>query len=145
MSWINFHKEFKIESDCCDWLFRTRWPNGFCCPQCGGRGYWRISTRGLFKCMSCRHQVSLTAGTIFHKTRTSLLKWFIWNYCPGLIISLQTQKQLLPDLIEEYQINTSKVIYQRFATALVEGIGCEKHFTGYCMLVLQQRLSLVIS
>jgi hypothetical protein len=33
--------------------------------------------RRLYQCKSCRRQVSLTAGTIFHKTRVSLLKWFM--------------------------------------------------------------------
>ena len=35
-----------------------------------------ISKRVLFQCTACRHQVSLTAGTILHKTRTPLSIWF---------------------------------------------------------------------
>jgi len=33
--------------------------------------------RGLYQCKGCRYQASLTAGTIFHKTRTPLQKW-VW-------------------------------------------------------------------
>jgi len=77
MSWLIFHEEFKNENSCYVWLFNTRWPNGFICPKCGGKEYWRITTRDLYKCSHCRHQVSLTAGTIFHKTRTPLMKWFM--------------------------------------------------------------------
>ena len=80
MSWLIFQEEFQSERSCYEWLFKTRWPKGFVCPKCGGRGYWRISTRDLYKCGSCRHQVSLTAGTIFHKTRTPLMKWFMLIY-----------------------------------------------------------------
>ena len=30
----------------------------------------------LYQCSKCKYQVSVTAGTIFHKTRTSLVNWF---------------------------------------------------------------------
>lgn len=86
MSWLIFHEEFKNENSCYEWLFNTRWPNGFICPKCGGKEYWRITTRDLYKCSHCRHQVSLTAGTIFHKTRTPLMKWFM------LIFRMATSK-----------------------------------------------------
>jgi transposase-like protein/predicted RNA-binding Zn-ribbon protein involved in translation (DUF1610 family) len=86
MSWLIFHEEFQNENSCYEWLFKTRWPNGFICPKCGGKEYWRISTRDLYKCSHCRHQVSLTAGTIFHKTRTPLMKWFM------LIFRMATSK-----------------------------------------------------
>jgi hypothetical protein len=32
-----FQEEFRSEDDCVDWLFRTRWPNDFECPKCGGK------------------------------------------------------------------------------------------------------------
>lgn len=86
MSWIGFHKEFKTEEDCFRWLFSTRWTLGFICPRCGSNKYSKISTRGLYKCLSCNYQVSLTAGTIFHKTKTPLLKWFM------LIFRMATSK-----------------------------------------------------
>jgi transposase-like protein len=37
--------------------------------------------RGLWLCQQCRHQVSITAGTIFHRTRLPLRLWFraIWH------------------------------------------------------------------
>lgn len=80
MSWIIFHEEFRTEEDCFNWLFNTRWPNGFICPRCNNSKYSKLTTRGLFKCSNCHYQISLTAGTIFHKTKTSLLKWFMLIY-----------------------------------------------------------------
>ena len=77
MSWMIFQEEFGSEGDCIDWLFKARWPEGFVCPKCEGKDFWKITMRGLYKCATCRHQVSHTAGTIFHKTRTPLLKWFM--------------------------------------------------------------------
>jgi len=58
-------------------FFRRRWPNGFSCPRCGHGLYYLISTRQLplYECRFCRHQTSLTAGTVMNKTRTPLSKW----------------------------------------------------------------------
>ena len=38
------------------------------------------STKQLYQCSNCRYQVSITANTIFHKTRTPLRKWFWMIY-----------------------------------------------------------------
>lgn len=80
MTWLKFQERFRNEEDCYDWLFKSRWPEGFRCPDCGGKEYGKISTRGLLRCKNCRKQISLTAGTIFHKTRVPLLKWFMLLY-----------------------------------------------------------------
>ncbi|MBN4066079.1 IS1595 family transposase [Candidatus Amoebophilus asiaticus] len=66
---------FKNEEDCWNYLFRMRWQNGFSCPRCGSDGYWMIN-RKMAECNKCGHQTSVTAGTIFHKTRKPLLLWF---------------------------------------------------------------------
>jgi transposase-like protein len=56
-----------------------RWGAGFQCPGCGAAVSWRTK-RGLWVCASCERQTSVTAGTIFDKTRTPLRTWFatIW-------------------------------------------------------------------
>ncbi|MBU4218441.1 MAG: transposase [Actinobacteria bacterium] len=61
-------------------LFRRRWPNGFACPRCGGIEYHLVFTRNLYECRYCRHQSSLTAGTVMDKTRTPLRVWFFWIF-----------------------------------------------------------------
>jgi hypothetical protein len=35
-----------------------------------------LEKRLLYQCAACKHQTSLTAGTIMHRTRTPLVKWF---------------------------------------------------------------------
>lgn len=70
---------FPDDEACLDYLEWLRWPEGWRCPACGcGRG-WRL-TRGLRECAECGRQVSATAGTIFHRTRTPLTVWFaaVW-------------------------------------------------------------------
>lgn len=76
MDIITFTEHFKCDEDCRQYLFKMRWPQGFVCPRCGHGEYSFHSTRHLYQCKACKYQVSVTAGTIFHKTRTSLLKWF---------------------------------------------------------------------
>jgi len=59
------------------YFYRQRWPNGFACPRCGYSGCYTIATRRspLYQCGLCRHQTTLTAGTVMEKSRTPLDKW----------------------------------------------------------------------
>jgi transposase-like protein len=75
-NWIEFQDQFVTEESCAAYLERLRWPKGFCCPSCGAIDEPGRATRGRLICRSCRHQSSVTAGTIFDKTRTSLRVWF---------------------------------------------------------------------
>jgi transposase-like protein len=71
-----FRTQFGEEAQCAEQLTRQRWPEGFRCPRCAGttRGY--IASRRVHECKQCAYQCSVTAGTIFHKTRTPLTSWF---------------------------------------------------------------------
>ena len=76
IDFINFQKLFSTDKKCWRFLFKQRWPKGFICPKCGCTCYSFINTRKLCQCKSCRYQCSVTAGTVFHKTRTPLKKLF---------------------------------------------------------------------
>jgi transposase-like protein len=71
-----FGLQFGEERQCGAQLTRQRWPEGFACPRCAGpsRGY--MAARRVHECAKCGYQCSVTAGTIFHKTRTPLPSWF---------------------------------------------------------------------
>src|SRR5882757_5710248 len=66
---------FGSDVDCLDYLEWLRWPDGFICPRCGKPGGWAI-TDGRFCCTACEARTSVTAGTIFDRTRTPLTVWF---------------------------------------------------------------------
>jgi transposase-like protein len=70
---------FPHNDACIDYLARLRWQQGFSCPACGSAEYWSTRT-GLRMCRSCNRKTSVTAGTIFDRTRTPLSTWFaaIW-------------------------------------------------------------------
>ena len=66
---------FPDDEACLDYLEWLRWPDGFRCPRCAGRDGWRLGS-GRWECAVCGRQASVTAGTIFHRTRTPLRLWF---------------------------------------------------------------------
>ena len=76
MGLLEFHARFAGERDCIKYLEKVRFSKGFICPRCESNTSGMIITRGLRQCKRCNMQVSITAGTIFHRTRTSLLQWF---------------------------------------------------------------------
>jgi len=76
LSLVGFSRRYNSKEECEKKLFGIKWPNGFICPRCGCREYYAISTRHTLECKECKHQTSLTAGTILHKTRTDLVFWF---------------------------------------------------------------------
>jgi len=79
-SLIEFMELYPTEAACAKAIFEHRWPEGFICARCGSKHAWYLQRRGLYECAHCHYQGSLTAGTIFHNSRTDLRKWFfaIW-------------------------------------------------------------------
>jgi transposase-like protein len=72
-----FRAAYGTEAQCRAVVEKLRWPGGFVCPACGGCKGTRLRTRPKVQCHACRHQVSLTAGTIFHATKLPLTSWFL--------------------------------------------------------------------
>lgn len=76
ISLLGWQKRFGTERSCIKVLTKVRWPQGFQCPACGSIKSSFIATRKLHQCSKCRHQVSITAATLFHATKVPLVKWF---------------------------------------------------------------------
>jgi transposase-like protein len=71
-----FHADFPDDRACLDFIFKTRWPDGGTC-VCGKKDcFYPVTGRRSFACSWCGAQISPTAGTIFHKSETSLKSWF---------------------------------------------------------------------
>src|SRR5712691_10070252 len=66
---------FPDDAACLDYLDWLRWPDGFVCPHCSSAVAWQLRD-GRYSCGGCKRRVSVTAGTIFHGTRTPLTVWF---------------------------------------------------------------------
>lgn len=78
-----FQVWFGTDADCLDYLEWLRWPAGFSCGSCGEPG-WRLGD-GRVECSGCGSRTSVTAGTIFDRTRTPLTVWFTacWLFASG--------------------------------------------------------------
>src|SRR5665811_502953 len=76
VSLLEWQKKFGNERDSIKILNQVRLPQVFQCPACGSKKSSFISTRKLHQCAHCRHQVSITADTLFHATKVPLVKWF---------------------------------------------------------------------
>jgi transposase-like protein len=71
-----FQSDFATEEACQQYLTACRWPDGFICPRCGhGKAYELLNQRRQ-QCCKCRFQVSVTSGTILHRTKIPLTHWF---------------------------------------------------------------------
>ena len=76
LSFSRFLKRFSTEKACADYLYQIKWPEGFVCPKCGCREHYPVQGYGRYQCKHCRHQTSLTANTVMHRTHLPLTKWF---------------------------------------------------------------------
>ena len=76
----DLERRFTDDTACLDYLAEIRWENGFACPDCPSTKSWKIKPH-LMECAACGRQVSVTSGTIFHKTRKPMSLWFrvIWD------------------------------------------------------------------
>ena len=79
MSIPEFLTHFGTEAQCAEAIRRSRWPDGFRCPRCAGAQHYVVGhgARKLFQCGACRHQTSLTAGTLMEHTKLPLTTWFL--------------------------------------------------------------------
>ena len=89
---------FRTDADCLDYLRWLRWPQGFRCPACGAEGW--LASDGRYECSErdCRCRTSVTAGTIFERTRTPLTVWFqaAWLFATSKdgVSAMALQRQL---------------------------------------------------
>jgi transposase-like protein len=96
---MEFQERFASEEACREYLFACRWPEGFCCPRCGGGQVGGLQRgRAVWQCKTCGAQTSVTAGTVMHRTHMPLRVWFwaaylVATHHPG-ISAVQLQRQL---------------------------------------------------
>ena len=72
------------------------------CPRCGKCRAYQLAKLRRWQCVDCRYQVSLTAGTILHNTKTPLTVWFWAAYL------MTTDKRGLSALLLQRQLALSR-------------------------------------
>ena len=99
------------------YLQRLRWPDTFICPACAtATEAWR-QTRGRLSCSACRHQTTVTAGTLFEKTRTPLTTWFAAAWHLTTAKNGMSAKTLQRTLGTRYRV--AWAMLQRYRVAMV--------------------------
>jgi transposase-like protein len=104
--------------DCLALLEEIRWGGIPQCPYCESTNSTAIKSERRYHCNSCFNSYSVTVGTLFHKTRIDLQKWFL-----AIHLVLNTQKS-----ISERQLaktigvnrNTGSYMITRIRKAVIE-------------------------
>src|SRR5712691_146348 len=97
-----FQAQFATEEGCAEYLAACRWPDGFACPRCGHARAYALAGCRRWQCASCRYQVSLTAGTVLHNSKTPLTTWFWAAYL------MTTDKRGLSALLLQRQLGIGR-------------------------------------
>ena len=115
-SFLSWQQQFSTEDDCLKYLAQMKWPNGFICPRCGGDRACGLKCRRLFECNACHKQTSVMAGTLFHGSHISLIKWFWAIYFlgsdKGSISALRLSKLI------EVNWRTARLILRKLRAAM---------------------------
>lgn len=113
-----FVKMFPDDVACADYLAQLRWHEGFICPACKKASTPWKESRGRLACPICRHQASVSAGTIFNKTRTALTTWFEAAWHVTTAKNGMSAKTLERTMGISYRV--AWTMLQRFRVAMVD-------------------------
>lgn len=94
----DFNADYQTDADALAFIFKMRYPNGATC-KCGKKDCWHpVKKRRVYECAWCGYQISPTAGTIFHKSSTSLKSWlfamFLISNSKNGVSAMELQRQL---------------------------------------------------
>lgn len=118
MNIVQVYKQFPTQLDCIKHLEKARWNDVPTCPYCGSVKQSPLKNTTRYKCNTCRTSFSVTVGTIFHKTKMDLQKWFV---AISLVLNAKkgySARQLARDI--EVTKDTSWYVFMRIRRALTE-------------------------
>ncbi len=76
----SFKKAYPDDLSCMRYLLDLKEKSGFCCKMCGNTRPIKGKAKFDIRCAKCNYNESLTANTIFHRTKFSLQKAFYMLY-----------------------------------------------------------------
>lgn len=118
MDIVKIYKTFPTQDDCIAYLEKIHWNSKPQCPYCKSFNATPMPKEHRYHCNNCNTSYSVTVGTIFHKTKLDLQKWFL-----GISLMLNAKKgisarQLARDL--DVNKNTAWYMGMRIRRAMVE-------------------------
>lgn len=77
MNIVSVYKKFPTQAACIAHLEHVRWNGTPVCPYCNSTNQSPLPKENRYHCNNCNTTFSVTVGTIFHKTKMDLQKWFL--------------------------------------------------------------------
>jgi transposase-like protein len=129
VSMPEFFERYGTEDQCAAALVALRWPEGFRCPRCSSSAHYVVGhgERKLFQCCQCRHQTSLTAGTLMDSTKLPLRTWFLAIYLISQAKTGLSALALMRQLGVSYR--TAWLVHQKLMKTMSQRDG-EQPLTG---------------
>jgi len=118
MNIVQIYREFPTEESCITHIEDIRWHGKPVCPYCKSISHTAMPKEGRYHCNRCNTSYSVTVGTIFHKTKVDLQKWFL---AVSLVLNARkgiSARQLARDL--EVNKNTGWFMLMRIRQAMLE-------------------------
>lgn len=118
MNIIQIYKQFPDHKSCIKHLEGVRWDNIAKCPYCNSINTTIVSKELRHHCNNCNTSFSVTVGTIFHKTKLDLQKWFL---AISLVLNAKkgiSSRQLARDI--EVTKDTAWYMLMRLRRAMIE-------------------------
>jgi hypothetical protein len=115
-----FLHHFGTEAQCAEALQQARLPKGFRCPRCDDARHF-LASRGaskLFQCIGCRHQASVTAGTMTGHSKVPLTIWFLAIHLISLAKTGMSALALKRDLGVSYL--TAWLLHQKINRSMAD-------------------------
>lgn len=103
---IKFYNRFKSDEDCLKYLSEIKWPDeAFVCARCGNATYHKGRTPYSRRCNKCKHDESVTAGTMLDRMKLAPLFAF------HIAFKIATKKKGMSslELAEEYELRQKTV------------------------------------
>jgi transposase len=138
MTFSEFMRAFPTNDACLEYLKERFYPDGTKCPnpKCGKASrFHRIKGRSAYSCQYCGHHVYPTAGTIFHKSSTSLQLWFWAIYLVSSTRCGISAKQLGREIGVTYKtawrmFNLIRSLMQEDASPLSGSVEIDETYVG---------------
>ena len=118
MNIIQIYKKFPTQEDCLKHLEQVRWNGKPSCPYCKSTNQTPMGKENRYHCNTCNTSYSVTVGTIFHKTKLDLQKWFL---AVSLVLNAKKEissRQLSRDL--EVNKNTGWYLLMRIRKSILQ-------------------------
>lgn len=123
------YKAYPTKDDCLKHIISIRWNGKPICPYCRSNNATQMENGKRYHCNTCNTSFSITVGTLFHKTKLDLQKWFL-----AIALVLKAEKnisarQLASDL--RVNKNTGWYLLKRIRKAMLQDLEMLKRVAEY--------------